>query len=61
MRISKRQSDVWACIALGLSDKAIARQLGIAPGSVRTHRYHLYARLGVHSKVQAALLWGKAA
>ena len=60
-RISCRQADVWEFLALGMTNKMIARRLGVSENTVKTHINQLYPRLGVHSRTQAALLWGKAA
>jgi LuxR family maltose regulon positive regulatory protein len=38
----------------GLSDKAIALELGITPHGVRYHLKRIYAQLGVHTREQAS-------
>lgn len=55
--LSARQREVWALIAEGLPTKAIARRLGIAEGSVRIHTRELYLKIGVQSRLQAAVVW----
>ncbi len=52
---SPREQEVLACLARGLSDRGIAQQLFISVRTVQTHLEHIYAKLGVHSRVEAAL------
>ncbi|HEX7973342.1 MAG TPA: response regulator transcription factor [Anaerolineales bacterium] len=52
---SPREQEVLACLARGLSDRGIAQQLFISVRTVQTHLAHIYAKLGVHSRVEAAL------
>ena len=42
-------------IGRGLSNKRIARELGIAEKTVKTHVGHVLAKLGVTDRTQAAL------
>lgn len=37
------------------SDKAIARKLGIVESTVNSHLREIFIRIGVHSRVQAAV------
>lgn len=55
-RLSKRELEVAARIAAGLSTDAIAEDLGIAPSTVLTLRKRAYAKLNVHSRM--TLAWG---
>ena len=52
-----RQVEIVALIGMGLSDKEIARHLGLSRRTVRTHLERLYAEHDVHSRTAAALLW----
>lgn len=52
---STREQEVLACLARGLSDRDIAQQLFISVRTVQTHLAHIYAKLGAHSRVEAAL------
>lgn len=52
---SPREQEVLACLARGLSDRDIAQQLFISVRTVQTHLAHIYGKLGVHSRVEAAL------
>ena len=53
--LTPRESEVLALIAGGLSNKRIARELGIAEKTVKTHVGHVLAKLGVSDRTQAAL------
>lgn len=53
LHLSLRQEDVLRCLARGLSNKVIARELGIAEPTVKTHLKRVFEVLGVHSRSQA--------
>jgi len=44
-------------MARGLSDKLIARETGMALGTVKVHHANLLRKIGCRERVQAALLW----
>jgi len=52
--LSKREQEVAAAFSDGLSYKEIARDLGLAPTTVRSHLRTVYSKLGVTSKIQLA-------
>ena len=54
-RLSKRESEVLALVAIGLSNAAIAQQLYISKATVKVHMRHIFEKLGVRSRTQAAL------
>ena len=54
--LTARERDVLACVAQGLSNRAIADELGIAERTARTHVSNILAKLGLTSRTQAALL-----
>ena len=54
--LTERQREIVRWAAQGLSNKQIARRLGISPETVKTHLHHIYEREGVHGRV--ALLAG---
>lgn len=53
--LTPRQADIVARLALGHSNKAIARGLDIAPATVKKHLEDAYRRLGVRNRTEAAL------
>ncbi len=53
--LTSRELDVLALIAQGLTNKEIARQLVITPGTVRQHAYNLYQKLQVNTRQQAVM------
>jgi len=55
-RLTPRERDVLELIGHGLSNKRIARELGIAEKTVKTHVSHVFEKLGVSDRTQAALL-----
>jgi two-component system, NarL family, response regulator LiaR len=54
-RLTAREQEVLALIARGFSNKRIARELGIAEKTVKTHVGHVLAKLGVADRTQAAV------
>jgi DNA-binding CsgD family transcriptional regulator len=57
-RLSEREEATARLILQGFSSKAIARQLGISPETVKVHRRNLYQKLNVggHAELFALLL-----
>lgn len=53
-RLTARERQVMSLVAEGLSNKAIARQLGISPKTVEIHRSHVMSKMEVTSS--AALI-----
>lgn len=51
--LSTREQDVLDLLATGLTNRAIADRLMIAPSTVKWHLNHLYAKLGVQSRMHA--------
>lgn len=52
--LSQREWDVASAFGSGMSHKEIARQLGIAPGTVRNHLSTIYEKLDVSNKAELA-------
>ena len=53
--LTLREEAVLACLGEGLSNQQIARRLSIAETTVKTHVSRVLAKLGVQSRVQAAI------
>lgn len=60
-QLSPREQEVLRQIARGASNKEIARKLDIAETTVKIHVQHILRKLGVSSRVQAALAAGSLA
>ncbi|AOL22763.1 two-component response regulator [Erythrobacter litoralis] len=54
--LTKREREVVELVAEGLTNKEIARQLGISPATVKVHVERLIGKLGVADRTQAAVL-----
>ena len=52
--LSKREAQVLALVAQGMTNAEIARLLSVSPGTVKRHLEHVYAKLGVHRRTEAA-------
>lgn len=50
--LSPREREVAAAYAAGEGYKAIARNLGLAPATVRSHLLAIFRKLGVHNKIE---------
>lgn len=56
IELTPRELDVIRLVAEGLSNKEIAEQLVISPRTVNFHLDNLFAKLGVRSRTEAAIL-----
>ena len=55
-QLSPREYEILNEIAAGASNKEIARSLAIAETTVKIHVQHILRKLGLSSRVQAAVL-----
>ena len=51
--LTAREVDVALLLSQGLSNSALARQLGISPHTARHHTQRVLGKLGVHSRAEA--------
>ena len=52
--LSNRENEILALIAEGLANKEIGSRLNISNGTVRTHLMHIFAKLHVRCRTEAA-------
>jgi DNA-binding NarL/FixJ family response regulator len=57
--LTAREWEVLALIGEGLSNRLIARRLGIAEKTVKAHLTSVFGQIGVTDRVQAALWWSR--
>ncbi|WP_417659231.1 two-component system response regulator NarL [Pseudidiomarina sp.] len=53
--LTNREREILELIAKGMSNKVIARELDISDGTVKVHVKHLLKKLGLRSRVEAAV------
>ncbi|HMJ75044.1 MAG TPA: helix-turn-helix transcriptional regulator [Iamia sp.] len=53
--LTAREAAVLRSVATGMSDKQAARALGVSPRTVGKHLEHIYAKLGVAGRTEAAV------
>jgi DNA-binding CsgD family transcriptional regulator len=51
--LTPREVEVALLLSQGLSNSALARQLGISPHTARHHTQRVLGKLGVHSRAEA--------
>jgi len=54
--LTPRETEILTFLANGQSNKSIARDLGISDGTVKLHVKAILRKLGVHSRVEAAVI-----
>ncbi len=54
--LTPRESEILGLLAEGQSNKVIARNLGISDGTVKLHVKAILRKLGIHSRVEAAVM-----
>jgi DNA-binding CsgD family transcriptional regulator len=56
--LSAREADVAELVGRGATNLEIARTLHVSEATVKTHLSHIYAKVGVNSRTQLAILVG---
>jgi non-specific serine/threonine protein kinase len=50
--LTRREQEVAALVARGLTNRQVAEQLLVAPRTIETHLEHIFAKLGVQTRTQ---------
>ena len=53
--LTKQETRILECVTMGWRNAKIASELYISPRTVETHLYHIFNKLGVSSRTEAAL------
>jgi DNA-binding NarL/FixJ family response regulator len=51
--LTAREQEILGLVARGDSSPAVARHLGLAENTVKTHLANIYRKTGAHNRVQA--------
>jgi DNA-binding NarL/FixJ family response regulator len=54
-KLSRRQNEILSLVAQGHANKMIAYQLGVSEKTVRNHLTHVFRKLNVQCRTQAAI------
>ena len=54
-RLTPREREILGWVMRGKTNHEIAEGLWIAPGTVRKHLEHVFAKLGVHTRTAAVV------
>ena len=57
--LTQREGEVLALVSQGQQNKGIALLLGIAVHTVEQHLKHMYQKLGIGNRTEAAVLYWK--
>jgi DNA-binding NarL/FixJ family response regulator len=53
--LTSREAEVVRLVSQGLSNKAVARQLGVQEGTVKIHLHNVFRKLGVSNRTRLIL------
>jgi DNA-binding NarL/FixJ family response regulator len=53
--LTPREREVWSLMAAGLTNPEIAARLGLSDNTIKFHVQHLFSKLGVKNRTEAAL------
>jgi DNA-binding NarL/FixJ family response regulator len=54
--LSNRQQQVASLVIKGLSNKAVAAELDITEGTVKSHLHSIYYKLGIQSRISLMIV-----
>jgi DNA-binding CsgD family transcriptional regulator len=57
--LTRREEEVLALVARGLTNAQVATELDIATRTVGKHLEHVYEKLGTRTRTGALALWGR--
>lgn len=57
--LSKRELEILTLVAKGLTNEEISKKLFVSPQTVKQHLHHIFQKLNVTNRTQAALLMGQ--
>jgi DNA-binding NarL/FixJ family response regulator len=55
--LSKREMEIWALLAKGLTNREIGRALFVSERTIKAHLAHIFDKLKVNNRTKAALLY----
>ena len=53
--LSKREEDVVRCVAEGLTNREIAKELGLRENTVKNYLFRIFDKLGISNRVELIL------
>jgi DNA-binding CsgD family transcriptional regulator len=59
--LSPREREVHELLAQGRTNREIAKALFISESTTKVHVRHVFEKLGVHTRAEAAAAWSRAA
>ncbi|CAN7510592.1 LuxR C-terminal-related transcriptional regulator [Bradyrhizobium sp. LjRoot220] len=54
--LTDQERKITLLVAQGLSNKAVARQLNVSPGTIKVHLNHIFQKLGINNRTALAAL-----
>lgn len=56
-RLTPREQEVLRLVKTGLTNKQVARELGIGLDTVKRHLHTIFLKLGVSNRTEAVVQW----